>query len=131
MADDSGKANLVTRLPATSITPSLAHSERVRDKTMEKGGPRKTNSADDHAHVGAGKADARQAETKHAKVEAPRASESKERPQAVKKSAEEEEEDEDEAAGGPAQRKGCISLISADDSVAWFVSHSFTIQSLL
>ncbi len=97
---------------------------------MEKGGPRKTNSADDHTRVGAGKADARQAETKSATtVEAPRVSESKERPQVVKKSAEEEEEDEDEAAGGPAQRKGCISLISADDSVAWFVSHSFTIQS--
>lgn len=96
---------------------------------MEKGGPRKTNSADDHTRVGAGKADARLAETKSATtVEAPRVS--KERPQVVKKSAEEEEEDGDEAAGGPAQRKGCISLISADDSVAWFVSHSFTIQSL-
>jgi hypothetical protein len=100
---------------------------------MEKGGPRRTNSTD-HTHAGAGKADARQAETKRTtKVKAPRVSESKERPQAVKKSAEEEEEDEDEeekAAGGPAHRKACISLISAEDSVAWFVSHSFTIQSL-
>lgn len=103
---------------------------------MEKGGPRKAKSADDHkqgAEAEEQKPDTRQAETKSAtKEDVPRdrteVSESKERPHA-KKSAEEEEEDEEEAADGPAHQKGCISLISAEDSVAWFVSmHSFTVN---
>jgi hypothetical protein len=101
---------------------------------MEKGGPRKAKSADHHmqgAEAEEQKPDTRQAETKSAtKEDAPRdrteVSESKERPHA-KKSA--EEEDEEEAAGGPVHQKGCISLISAEDSVAWFVSmHSFTVN---
>lgn len=97
---------------------------------MEKGGPRKAKSADDHkqgAEAEEQKPDTRQAETKSAtKEDVPRdrteVSESKERPHA-KKSAEEEEEDEEEAADGPAHQKGCISLISAEDSVAWLHTH--------